>query len=143
MERNQSVNKFRHEMVTPLQRDASSVGWKVVEGRPIQAGEGFEMLQSALLIKNLGVTLQGEGRIEDAGASAGTFLGCPFVRCSVGAEKEAWVTAGGRPAQGLTMTFALGHGEAIKITPQPAGEHRVAVDVQMVGGDGGGKMTVR
>ena len=121
MERNQSIHKFWHEMVTPLQRDATRVGWTVVEGRPIQAGEGFEMLQSALLIKYLGVTLQGEGRIEDAGASAGTFLGCPFVRCRVGAEKEAWVTAGGRPAQGLTVTFPLGHREAIKITAQPAG----------------------
>ena len=63
--------------------------------------------------------------------------------CRVGAEKEAWVTAGGRPAQGLTVAFPLGHGEAIEITAQPTGEHRVAIDVQMVGGDGGGKMTVR
>ena len=75
MERNQSIHKFRDEMITPLQRDAMGVGWKLVESRPIQAGEGFEMLQSALLIKNLGVTLQGEGRIKDAGATAGTFLG--------------------------------------------------------------------
>ena len=65
MERNQPIHKFRHEMITPLQRDATRVGWTVVEGRPIQAGEGFEMLQGALLIKNLGIALQGEGRIED------------------------------------------------------------------------------
>jgi len=75
MERNQSIHKFRHKMITPLQHDATGVGWKVVESRPIQAGEGFEMLQSTFLVKNLGIAFQGEGRIEDAGASTGTLLG--------------------------------------------------------------------
>ena len=142
MERNQSIHKFRHKMVTTLQRDLTAIDRQVVKGRAIQTGEGFEIGQSAFLIKNLGVTLQGEGRIEDAGASASTFLGCPFVRCRVGAEKEAWVTAGGRPAQGLSVTFPFGHGEAIKIAAQPASKHRVAVDVEMGGGDGGGEMTI-
>ena len=74
MERNQSIHKFRHKMITPLQPDKTRVGWKVVERRPIETGEGFEMGQSALFIKNLGIALESEGRIEDAGASAGTFL---------------------------------------------------------------------
>ena len=64
MERNQSIHKFRHKMITPLQRDAMGVGWKLVESRPIQAGEGFEMLQSALLIKNMGEENKGEGAME-------------------------------------------------------------------------------
>ena len=75
MERNQSIHKFRHEMIAPMQRDAVGVGWKVVESRPIQTGEGFKMGQRAFLIKNLCIAFQGEGRIEDAGASTGTFLG--------------------------------------------------------------------
>ena len=53
MERNQSIHKFRHEMVTALQRDATRVGWKVVEGRAIQTGKSFQMGQSILLIEDL------------------------------------------------------------------------------------------
>ena len=74
MERNQSIHKFRHKMITPFQRDATRIHWKVIKSWPIKTGECFEMGQSALLIKNLGIALEGEGRIEDAGASAGTFL---------------------------------------------------------------------
>ena len=142
MEGHKPVYKVRNQLIHPLKRDLIRVHRQSIEGGPIQAGETLQSIQSPLLIEHLRVALESMGRIEDAGTSAGTFLGCPFVRCRVGAEKEVWVTAGGRPAQGLTVTFALGYGEAIKITPQPASKHLIAVDVQMVGGDGGGEMAV-
>ena len=96
MERNQSIHKCRHKMLTPLQRDATRVDWKAVEGGPIQTGEGLEMCQSAFLIKNLGIALQGEGRIEDAGTTAGGFLAGSGMGCGIGAEEEAMVATGGR-----------------------------------------------
>ena len=65
------------------------------------------------------------------------------MRCCIGPKKEAWVAAGGRPAQGLTVTFPLGNGQAIELAAQPPGKHCVAIDVQMVGGDGGGEMAIR
>ena len=74
MERNQSIHKFRHKMITTLQCDATRVGWQVVERRTIPTGEGFEMSQRTLLIENLRITLQRKGRIEDAGTTACTLL---------------------------------------------------------------------
>ena len=74
MERNQPVHKFWNELIAPLQGDSAAVHRQVVKGWTIQAGEGFQMGKSTLLIEDLGVALQGERRIKNAGATAGTLF---------------------------------------------------------------------
>ena len=58
MEGNQAIHKFRHELITTLQRDAAGVNRKPVKRRTIQAGKRFETIEGVLLIKHLGVALQ-------------------------------------------------------------------------------------
>ena len=76
------------------------------------------------------------GRAENPRTAAGAFLGTDLVRGAVGAEEEFGRARGRRLAQGLAVVFALGHGQAIGMRAQAAGENRVAVDLQVMRGDG-------
>ena len=67
--------------VAPLQGDAAWVEPQAVEPRAVQAGERFQVLQGVLLVKHLGVALDGVGRVVDAGATAAALLGMAQVGC--------------------------------------------------------------
>ncbi len=58
----------------------------------------------------------------------------------VGAEEEARVARGGGGAQGEAVFFAFGDGQAVVMRPDAAGEDVVAVDDQVMRGDGGGEV---
>ena len=76
-------------------------------------------------------------RTVDAGAAAGCFLGAAPVRRAVGPEKELRAAADGGLHQRFAVTLPLQHGQAVEVRTQAAGEHRRAIEQQVLGGERG------
>ena len=106
-------------------------------------GEALEAVERAFLLEHLGIGLQRERGVEDAGAAAIGLLLLDAVRGAVGAEEEFRRARGRRPADRQPVPLALGDGQAISVRPEPAGEQRVAVDDQVLGRDGRGDLRPR
>src|SRR5690349_12447561 len=87
-ERDDGADALRHRAIAAFQRHRALVQRKPVEARPVFRSEGFEMREGAVLIEHRGISLEREGRVEDARASAARFLGIDGVRSAVGAEKK-------------------------------------------------------
>jgi hypothetical protein len=100
-------------------------------------GESLEGIEASALLEGFSIQLDGRVRGEHAGAPAGILLGAALVRRTVGAEEEARIAAGGRIEQRLAILLALENRQTIIMRPNAAGEDRVAVVQQVLGGDGG------
>ena len=98
-----------HQLGFAHQGEAFFVERQAVEAGAELGGEGFEPIQRPLLLKGEGVALDRIGGIEDAGATAGRFLGMARMGGRIGAKEEAGVATDGGSAQGEAMLFALGH----------------------------------
>ena len=114
------------------------VSWQLVEIGAIKAGKGFEFIQRARLLESFSVKFNRRMSGIDACAAAGGFLDGSRMRRAVGAEKELWVTAGGCFNQVLAMTFALQHRKAIVVRLNAAQKQGIAIEQQVMGGNGGG-----
>ena len=68
-------------------------------------------------------------------------LGSNRVRCGICPQKEPFVAAGGRFTKRLLMRRALHNRQTVVMRTNPADQHVVAVDLQMVRGDGRRNMT--
>ena len=95
------------------------------------------MIGGVLLAEHLGIALERIGRVVDAGAAAAALLGVAQVGGRIGAQEKLRIAGGGGLAQGQAVQLAFGHRQAIHVGPQSPLEQGVAVDVQVVGGDGG------
>ncbi len=100
-----AVDFGRHRHRGLLQRDPLLIGRETVEGRTVEAGEGFEMAERPLILEYLDVAFERKGRVEDTRAAAGGFLGMPVVWRAVGAEEIL-----GRPAEFPTSRLFSGSG---------------------------------
>jgi len=101
-------------------------------------GEGGQMLRTAQLLKGLRIAFQRHRGGENARAATGALLVAPGMGRRIGAEEEFGMAGGDDGAQRFLVLAALGHGQAVEVGPYAPGQHVVAVDAQMVGGDGGG-----
>ncbi len=67
-------------MAVARQGDGPRVQRQTVEAGTMLRGETLQTAQSPFLVKHLGVGLQREGGVEDAGAATGRLLGGDGVR---------------------------------------------------------------
>src|SRR5512146_563842 len=110
-----------------LQGHAILVDREAVEARPVQGGEGFELVESPLFREDLGIDRHRDRRIEDAGAAAGALLRIGRVGRRIGAEEERRMTGGGGAPQSETMLLALGDRQAVEVRTDAALEDRIAI----------------
>ena len=68
-------------VLTALQRDGAFVEGQAIKARPIQAGEGFEVLEGAVITENLRVALDRVSGVVDAGAAAAALFGVAQMGC--------------------------------------------------------------
>ena len=72
----------------------------------------------------------------DTGTAAGGFLGVARMRCAVGAEEKLGIAAHRRLDQRLAIFLTLEYRQAVVMGPDAARKQRIAVEQQMVRGDG-------
>jgi hypothetical protein len=121
-----------------LQRHGAGVARQAVEGRAMVAGKAFQLVQRIGGVEGLGVQLQRRRRREAAGAADRLLLQRGGVRRAVGAQEEALAARGGGLATSAwRCTFLLEHRQAVVVRAQAASEQRIAVEQQVVRGDGG------
>ena len=58
MEGNQSIHKFRHQMIATFQGDAVAVHRQSIKSWTVATGESFQAIQGIFLVKHLGVALE-------------------------------------------------------------------------------------
>ena len=119
-------------------RYALVVDGQAVEARAVERGEGLEPVERVFFLEHLRIDFERGGRREDAGAAAIALLVVHRVRRGVGAEEEFRIARNRGAAQRLAVRLALGDRQAIHMRPEAAGEERVAVDDEMMRGDGRG-----
>ena len=117
-----SADPVRNRDRRALQHHLPLVERQAVETRPVLGGEGFEPVERALLLEHRRIGFEREGRVEDAGAAAGRFLGLDRVRGAVGAEEEFRRARGGGAADRQPVPLALRHRQAISMRAQAAVE---------------------
>ena len=100
------------------------------------AGKSLQPVQRAGGVEGLGIQFQGGVRRIAAGAATGGFFAPGGVGRRVGAEKEAWAAGGGGAQQGFLVRVALQHRQAVVVRANAAHQHVVAVEQQVVRGDG-------
>ena len=109
----------------------------------MKAGKCLQPVQRIDRIKGLGVHL--DGRV--GGVAACTATGMLFqgrrMGGAVGAQKELRSPLRGRLQQSQSMLFALEHGQAVIVRTHPTQKQRIAIEQQMVCGDGGTRVSVR
>ena len=101
------------------------------------AGEVFQSLQHPALLEGPGIELQCGRSAEAAGAAAVGFLGRPGMRRAVGAQKELRITGRGGVQQRLAMGLPLQDRKAVEMRSDAAHQQAIAVEQQVLGGDGG------
>ena len=106
----------------------------------VEGGEGFELIEGALLVKHLGVGLNGERCAEHAGGGDRRELARLRVRGRVGAEEVAGGAGRGRLAQRLPVALALDHGHAAEVQPEAETEPVGAVELEVMRRDGAGHL---
>src|ERR1019366_10485675 len=95
---------------------------QAMEGRAVETGERFELVERARGVERLGVELErAEGGIA-AGTAARVLLERRSVRRAVGAEEEAFAARGRRRHQRSPMLFAFQDGQAVVVRPDAARE---------------------
>ena len=119
----------------PPQRYRALVERQAVEARTVLGREGLEAIQRAFLLEGQGVAFEGCRGTEDPGAAAGAFLFVFLVRRRIRAEEEPGIARRRRPAQCLFVAAALGDRKAVRVRPEPALEHGVAVNPEVVCGN--------
>ena len=120
------------------QGDGAGVARQAVEGGAVEAGEGFQLVQSTGVVEDFGVHLDGGMRRVATGAARGVLLEVGGVRRAVGTQEEFGAAAGGGFDQRQAVGFALEHRQAVVVRADAAGEDGVAVVQQVLGGEGGG-----
>ena len=121
-----------------LERNAAVVEREAVEARAMLAGKSLEMGERPVFVEGLDIAFERIGRIEDPCAAARGFLGVDRVRRAIGAEKEFGRPRGCGGADREAVMLAFGDGQTIGVRPDAADEHRIAVDMKMLRGDGCG-----
>ena len=101
-------------------------------GGAVQRCEGFEPVERAAFLEDMGQAGQRDGRREAARAAAGGFLGAVGMGRAVGAQEEAGMATGRRVDERLAMHLPLGDGQAVIMRTDAAGEDVVAVYDQVM-----------
>ena len=113
------VYRRRHLDGATFQGHGFLVERQAIKARPVLAGEGLEPLERAFLLEHRQIAFQREGRIEDAGAAAGRFLGLARMRRAVGAEEVPGRARCRGAAQRQPMPLALGDRQAVGMRADP------------------------
>ena len=99
----------------------------------MERGKALQLVERAFFLEHRGIAFQRKGRVEYPGAAAGGFL-CALTAC--GALSVPRKNLGDPDVAALRSAsrcvFALGNRQAIGVRPDPADEHGVAVDVQVL-----------
>ena len=116
----------------------SCVRRQPVELRAELGGEAFQPVERARLLEGDRRTARSRhARCRCRRSRKSASLALPRMRRAVGAEEELRVAGGGRLDQRLAVLLALEHRQAVVVRPDAAEEERVAVQEQVVRGDGG------
>src|SRR6202044_245620 len=89
-----------------FQRDRLVVGWQAIMRRPIERGEGLELVEGVLLLEDLRIGLDRDRRVEHTGNAAGRNFLRIGMRRGIGAEEIAGFT--GRCGFTQRQAIALG-----------------------------------
>src|SRR6185503_20961521 len=106
------------------------------EARAELGSEALQLVERAGFLEGRGVELDRRVRRVDPRAAARRFLLLARMWRAVGAEEEFRVAGGRGLDQRLAVLLALQHRQAVVMRTDAAHEERVAVEEQVVGGDG-------
>src|SRR5205807_597174 len=118
------------------QGDRVSVYRQAVKLGTEPASKAFELVERRGLLEGSSVELDRRMRRIDARTAARRLFRAARVRRAVGAEKKLRIARDRRFDQRLAMCLALKHGQAVVVWPDAAEKERVAVQEQMMCGDG-------
>ena len=108
----------------------------------MKAGKALQLVQRACIFEGLGVHLHGAECRVATGTSTGVLFQVRGVRGAVGAQEKPRTARGGRLDQSQAVGFALEHGQTVVVRAHATQKQGIAVEQQMVGGDGGGGRAV-
>ncbi len=92
------------------QRDRLLVDRQAVPGGTVDRGEGFQLVERARILEDMGEAAQRVGGSKAAGAAAGAFLQRIGMGCRIRAEEKAGIARGRGLDQRHAMALALGDG---------------------------------
>src|SRR6185312_3980210 len=102
-----------------LERDLVRVGRQSVMRRPVERGEGLELVERALLLEHLEVALDRDRRVEEAGNAGDVELLRDRMGRRIGAEEEARIARNGGLPEREPVALALQHRHAIEVGLDP------------------------
>ena len=119
-----------------LQRDRLLVGRQLVVPRPVERGEGLELVERALLLEHLGVGLDRDRRVEQAGNAVDRKLLRHRMRRGIGAEEDSTPRRRSRPARSASAVLrGLDHRHAVHVRLQSPAEPVGAREHHVIGRD--------
>ena len=103
----------------------------------MQTGEALELVERAHAIEGLGIHLDRGMRGVATGATSGMLLQVRGMRCAICAQEELGTATRSCLQQRLAMLLALQNRQAVIVRTNASRENRIAVEQQMLRGDGG------
>ncbi|MNB88513.1 hypothetical protein D3C75_355290 [compost metagenome] len=100
------------------------------------------MLQGIHLVKDLRIAGEGSRCVKAPCAAAAGLFAVTGMRGRVGAEEDAIAAAGDQLTQRLLVDVALEDRQAVQVRAHAAHQHMVAVEHQVLRGDGGGQALI-
>src|SRR5690606_15103455 len=121
-QRNQRLSRHFHGLgngeLATLQRHGSLIDRQTVKSRAIQAGKGFQAVQTTGLIKSRSVQLHSVQSGITARTATALFFAATRMRRTVCAQEETIAIAGGGIYQSLPVLLALQDGQTIPMRLQ-------------------------